>query len=455
MSTCYTTPTATQTDVITTDMVSMGYSTSVVDGGESTSTIITSVCGAGANCSTVTSFRTVSGESITSTIPYTITVPLIVSTTTTLYSTSCSQLSNSAGSQLSDSAGSSSEEASASTVDISSSDAPSAASQSTALTQSDVPFTSDASSPTTAQALTTTWQSTEVVVTSIVTASSTSNGSVAVFVSTVVSTAMASRSSSASSLALPPTGPGNAGIPMSTSSNNSGNSSNVAAIAGGCIGAAFGVVVITAMIWFFLKRRRIAWDGVFNTEDEVEAHIPDSTMSTWRGALNDKKRSRMSFGSEAKPKPYEYGVVGRAQSPPQASQTDLHDSLPPSAGAYSAANSQVHIPRIVPAILSRPAQMNSMPPSSPPPSAPQESKLSLRGSSAARDRSSIASPEVQEFRVGLLGHLQVVNQSDSTDDDVAGGVHSRGASVAISTRPTSTTSVVSTTPFLEKDGNRD
>ncbi|KAG6900674.1 hypothetical protein C0993_005907 [Termitomyces sp. T159_Od127] len=95
---------------------------------------------------------------------------------------------------------------------------------------------------------------------------------------------------------------------IATDNQNKGNP-DVAPIVGGTIGGFFGLIAIVVLIWFILRRRQ-RWDDIFEKgEDEIIVG----------GARGTHRPARFSLDIDPEPKPYQYGLVGRAVAPSAAS----------------------------------------------------------------------------------------------------------------------------------------
>ncbi|THH20888.1 hypothetical protein EW146_g571 [Bondarzewia mesenterica] len=106
--------------------------------------------------------------------------------------------------------------------------------------------------------------------------------------------------------------------------DKSGSSNNLAPIVGGVLGGFFGLIALVALLWCIIRRKRMhdTWD---DADDEVIPYPVSRTRNRQRGTdLNGH------------PKPYEYGLVGHANSigtsaspPPTPAATSLgHNSRP-------------------------------------------------------------------------------------------------------------------------------
>ncbi|KZS89980.1 hypothetical protein SISNIDRAFT_488838 [Sistotremastrum niveocremeum HHB9708] len=115
---------------------------------------------------------------------------------------------------------------------------------------------------------------------------------------------------------------------MDNGPTGSSSSSNVAPIAGGVVGGFLGLFAIVGVIWFFLRRRRKAWDDIFEREKRYD--------------LNDDE-----LPANVEPAPYRYGLVGGSHShspslTPPASPTMRNSGLDRQSRAASFAGASVH-----------------------------------------------------------------------------------------------------------------
>ncbi|KAF4576350.1 hypothetical protein EYR40_000588 [Pleurotus pulmonarius] len=261
---CVTTPSATETLLVTLTSQSVSNSPSVTTMPDSTSTTIFTTCALTGTASdssapgptclvtrTVTSTAVIPGGEVTTQVPFTVDVPFTSTSFSTLFGTSC-----------------------------------------TSRPVSDPPTPQP---PTTAPPTPPTSISISTPPPETFTSQSEStlpNGVVTTTLLTVVST-------------LPPTS-----IVVSTTmpgqsqqqDNNNDNSTNLGPIIGGTVGGFFGLIGIVAVVWFIMKRRS-RWDDIFDKEE-------DTMQETTRASGN-----RFSLDVDNEPKPYQYGLVGHVTSP--------------------------------------------------------------------------------------------------------------------------------------------
>ncbi|KAG6880236.1 hypothetical protein C0992_003002 [Termitomyces sp. T32_za158] len=95
---------------------------------------------------------------------------------------------------------------------------------------------------------------------------------------------------------------------IAADNQNKGNP-DVAPIVGGTVGGFFGLIAIVALIWFILRRRQ-RWDDIFEKEED---------KIIVGGARGAHRPARFSLDADPEPKPYQYGLVGRAVAPSAAS----------------------------------------------------------------------------------------------------------------------------------------
>ncbi|KNZ73755.1 hypothetical protein J132_09657 [Termitomyces sp. J132] len=106
--------------------------------------------------------------------------------------------------------------------------------------------------------------------------------------------------------------------------NQSKGSADVAPVVGGTVGGFFGLIAIVALIWFILRRKQ-RWDDIFEKEE-------DGIVAG--GVRGGHRPARFSLDIDPEPKPYQYGLVGRAVAPSAASpphSPPMRPSLSPSA----------------------------------------------------------------------------------------------------------------------------
>ncbi|KAL0946453.1 hypothetical protein HGRIS_012676 [Hohenbuehelia grisea] len=252
---CVQTPTATQTETITTESASVSTTSSITTLPDSTSTRVVTTCLSSAVVSgtgtpgclvstEITSTTVIPGGATTIQVPITVNVPVTQTHTTTLLGSSCSSSSSSVPPQP-----------------------PSSVSSVLSVSTPPPQVIQSESSSTLA------------------------DGSV--FVSTILTTSTLPPTS----IFLPTTVPNAA--QQTQQSNDDGSSAPLGPIIGGVVGGFFGLMALIAIGWFIVKRKS-RWDDIFDKDD---------------GESGEDGSRRFSLSTEIEPKPYQYGLVGHTPSP--------------------------------------------------------------------------------------------------------------------------------------------
>lgn len=294
MSQCTPIPTATQYTTVVSNSESTSFSNSITTLPASVTTITSESCLSTATVSNSTtcvsstvveSVSTIAGgETSTVQVPVVLTIPVTqTSATATLYSTSCANTGNG------------------------SSPPPSSAPQTTTHLPESSTTTSVLSTSTPLTTLTTSQ------------ATTLSDGSVSYTILTITSTG------SPTAVYVPTTLPA-----TSLSDGNGGSHRNVALapIIGGTIGGVVGLISIIGILWLIWRRRRYNFDDLFDDGPEDTVAYP----------VRRNKSRNLDLASEAEPKPYQYGLVGRSTPPLSA-----HDHAEPNTAPL--ANSPPLAPR--------------------------------------------------------------------------------------------------------------
>ncbi|CAK5265203.1 unnamed protein product [Mycena citricolor] len=271
MSSCASSATATLTSVLTLELLTTTFTSSLTTLPPTFTTITSQGCALGnlsdvaclSTATTITS--TIPGITSTVDVPVITTVPSLSTHITTLFGTSCS--------------------ASAS-VSL-----PVSSSRSVISTPPPPPSPSVTPSSSMSAVVVTSQQS-----------STLANGQVTVVPLTVVSVVSGSITYVTAAASADP----------HTQTNTDGGSPpTIGPIIGGVLGGFFGLFAIVSIIWFVLRRRQ-RWDDIFNEER------PPAPAK------------RFSLDPEVEPKPYQYGLVGQARTPPSASGFSPPNSPPAS-----------------------------------------------------------------------------------------------------------------------------
>ncbi|KAK0463545.1 uncharacterized protein EV420DRAFT_1476265 [Desarmillaria tabescens] len=253
MSTCSSSPTDTQSSVISTQVVSTSVGSVVTSVPTLTSSAVTTVC------AEFNSSAPIVGE----TTLFPVTAGSAVSTVySTLYGTACSPL-----------------DTTTTGPDTTTTTPP------TTTTTSTTPTTTSTTSTSTSTYVTVSTPPPTVFTSE--TSMTLAGGEVTVSIVTLTSALAATTVTSAAAVSSSTAAP----APSST---------NIGAIVGGVVGGVCGLALLALIIWFILKRRK-RWDDIFDDLDDQVA------ANTGTGG-ND----RFSLGRDldVEPKPYEYGTVG-------------------------------------------------------------------------------------------------------------------------------------------------
>jgi len=132
-----------------------------------------------------------------------------------------------------------------------------------------------------------------------------------------------------------------------------GNGTNVASIVGGVLGGFIGLVVIIGSLWWICRRRR-RWDDIFEKDENDDV---------WASSTTQRRPRGRGLDSSAEPRPYQYGLVGRAVPPAAAGETlklSRYGSASERSGAHSRQTSLSATPLLQGSRSSRPSTSASI-----------------------------------------------------------------------------------------------